>query len=120
MKADTLQSVRTIYAPAAALLETLLPKMQSLLGDKLAGVYLYGSLVLGDFDPDISDIDLLAAITDDLTDAEFAALDSLHSEIVAAQPEWVNRVEIAYITSEALWTFKTVTRPLAVISPGES
>lgn|GEM_PF-230972 len=120
MTPEELEARHTSFVSVTTVLKMLIPKMKMVLGAKLAGVYLYGSLVLGDFDADISDIDLLAALTDDLTDAEFAALDAMHGEMVAAQPEWDDRIEIAYVTLEALRTFKTVRCPLAVISPGES
>src|SRR4051812_45976805 len=42
------------------LLTELVSEMEKVLGEKLVGLYLYGSLVTGDFDDDISDIDLLA------------------------------------------------------------
>ncbi|MBZ0282871.1 MAG: DUF4111 domain-containing protein [Anaerolineae bacterium] len=102
-----------------ALLTDLLPQMQQVLGSKLVGLYLYGSLVTGDFDADISDIDLLAAISDDLDDAAFDALDRMHQALVRKHPGWNGRLEIAYLSLYALKTFKTQTSPIAVISPGE-
>ncbi|MCC6804439.1 MAG: DUF4111 domain-containing protein [Anaerolineae bacterium] len=104
--------------PTGALLNMLLPRLQSILGAKLVGVYLFGSRVMGDFDA-ISDIDLLVALADDLTDAEFAALDSLHHELVAAHPDWDDRIELLYLSVVGLQSFKTQRSPIAVISPGE-
>jgi predicted nucleotidyltransferase len=69
-----MQTNPTAYAGINELLEELLTNTQNILGEKLVGVYLYGSLVIGDFDPTISDIDLVAALTSDLDDEEFAAL----------------------------------------------
>lgn len=105
--------------PAGALLIMLLPRLQAVLGSKLVGVYLFGSLVTGDFDG-ISDIDLLVALTNDLTDAEFAALDALHRELVAAYPDWDDRIELLYLSVAGLQSFRTQRSPIAVISPGES
>jgi predicted nucleotidyltransferase len=51
----------TPYADVNQLLEQLLSSLQTILGKKLVGLYLYGSLVTGDFDHECSDIDLLAA-----------------------------------------------------------
>ena len=50
----------TPYPDIDALLSRLLDQMQRILDKKLAGLYLYGSLVTGDFDRESSDIDLLA------------------------------------------------------------
>ena len=55
-----IQTNPTAYADINELLEILLTSMQKILGEKLVGLYLYGSLVIGDFDPAISDIDLFA------------------------------------------------------------
>ena len=66
-----MQTNPTAYADINQLLELLLSSMQKILGEKLAGLYLNGSLVIGDFDPTISDIDLVAALASDLDDKEF-------------------------------------------------
>jgi predicted nucleotidyltransferase len=107
------------YPHIALLLQELLEEIQNVLGQKLIGVYLYGSLVTGDFDPHISDIDLLAVITSRLTEEEFARLERMHLDFIAAHLRWENRLEIAYLTQDALQTFRTQTSEIAVISPGE-
>jgi predicted nucleotidyltransferase len=109
----------TPYTDINRQLDELLSRMQAILGKKLIGLYLFGSLVWGDFDYAISDIDLLAAIAADLDDQEFVQLDRLHHDLAKAYPEWEGRLEIAYISTQALQTFKTRTSPIAIISPGE-
>ena len=69
----------TPYAGINELLELLLASLQSILGAKLVGLCLNGSLVIGDFDPDISDIDLVAALSSDIDDREFVALSKMHN-----------------------------------------
>ncbi|HSA84295.1 MAG TPA: aminoglycoside adenylyltransferase domain-containing protein [Patescibacteria group bacterium] len=101
------------------LLKDLLFRMQEILGDKLLGLYLYGSLVWGDFDKDISDLDMLAVLESDLTDSEFAALKRMHDEFAKEYKEWDNRIEVQYLAKEALKTFKTQESPMTAISPGE-
>ncbi len=111
--------LQTAYPEVDRLLEELCLEVQSLLGSRLAGVYLYGSLVCGDFDLEISDIDLLAVTATGITEDEFAGLDRAHRRLVEHHPAWDNRIEIAYVPAEALRTFKTQRGPIAVISPGE-
>lgn len=101
-----------------ALLAQLLSQMQAILGHKLAGLYLYGSLVTGAFD-DYSDVDLLAAISSDLDTPEYEALDRMQRGIVSNDGQWDNRIEIAYVSLQALKTFRTHTSQIAVVSPGE-
>jgi len=50
---------RTPYADVNELLELLSSGIHKILPDKLLGLYLYGSLVTGDFDTQCSDIDSL-------------------------------------------------------------
>ena len=111
------------YTPTYPAVEPLLAELrtgiQTILGPRLIGLYLYGSLVTGDFDPVHSDIDLLAVLAGALSEAEFAALDALHAAFVAAHPQWTERVEIAYLAAGALRTFLTQASPIAIISPGE-
>lgn len=109
----------TAHASIDELLLELRAHLRRMLGEKLIGLYLYGSLVTGDFDPAISDIDLLAAISADLTPAEFNQLQGMHHEFARAHPHWDNRIEVAYLSQMGLQTFHTQDSPIAVISPGE-
>ena len=43
---------------------------REVIGEKLTGVYLHGSMVMGCFNPEKSDIDLLVVIENDLTDLQ--------------------------------------------------
>jgi hypothetical protein len=109
----------TAYPHVNQLLDSLLPQLQAILGQKLVGLYLYGSVVAGDYDDDISDVDLLAAISSDLNETEFDALKQMHHDLVRRYPRWDNRIEIAYLSLHGLKTFKTLTSKLGIISPGE-
>jgi hypothetical protein len=109
----------TPYPEIDTLLDELLSHIRQVLQHKLIGLYLYGSLVTGDFDDVNSDFDLLAVIASDLTAEEFTRLDALHHAFVAAHPAWQDRVEIAYLSQQALKTFRTQVSPIAIISPGE-
>ncbi len=107
------------YPYVNQLLDDLLSQMRQVLGSKLVGLYPFGSLVTGDFDEDTSDIDLLAATTDDLTESEFDALHRMHQQIISRYPRYEHRLEIAYLSLDGLQTFKTQTTRLGIISPGE-
>jgi hypothetical protein len=109
----------TQYEHINAFLGILLGEMQGILGEKLVGLYLFGSLVTGDYDDSVSDIDLLAALTDDIDEATFAALNAMQDRLVAQYPHWQNRLEIAYLSVHGLKTFKTESSPIGIISPGE-
>jgi hypothetical protein len=108
----------TRYPHVNKLLADLLAGMRGILGDRLVGLYLHGSVVTGDYDAH-SDVDLLAALADDLTDADFAALDALHQTMVANDAQWDNHIEIAYLSLHGLKTFRTERSQIGIISPGE-
>lgn len=87
--------------------------------DQLVGIYLYGSLITGDFDPGVSDIDLVVVMTAELDSIQFDALRKLHQSVVERQPEWQDRLELAYISAAALRTFRRQSSAIGIISPGE-
>lgn len=109
----------TIYPSINLLIERLQARIQGVLAGKLTGLYLFGSLVMGDFDQDISDIDLTAVLTADLDDREFKALKQMHDDFARDHPAWDDRIEVCYISHDALNTIKTRQHPIANISPGE-
>jgi predicted nucleotidyltransferase len=102
-----------------ALLARLVDSHQEALGINLIGSYVFGSVVTGDFESGISDVDIVAVIRSNLKAAELAALAQLHLDIVEEMPEWEDRVEVAYLSSWALKTFRTESSAAARISPGE-
>jgi predicted nucleotidyltransferase len=109
----------TPYSEVNQILEQLINQLQAVLGNNLVGLYLCGSLVWGDFDPEISDVDLMAATGLDINKKEFAELNEMQAALIGYYPKFDNRLEIAYISINALRTFKTKTSPIAIISPGE-
>ena len=58
--------------------------LKRLLGKKIVGLYLSGSLAYGDFVPDRSDIDLQAVVQNPLTQDELGLVEQLH---IAAEPQ---------------------------------
>jgi len=102
-----------------ALFEEVLERVKRVLGEKLSGFYLYGSLVSGGFVDGTSDMDFFALLADELSASEFDELDGAHRAFIEAHPEWENRLEIAYASQAALASLREKRSPIAVISPGE-
>ncbi|HYO49801.1 MAG TPA: nucleotidyltransferase domain-containing protein, partial [Chloroflexia bacterium] len=92
----------TPYSDVNAILHELLSSVQAILGDYFLGMYLYGSLALGDFDPYRSDIDFLVVTTDNLPDDLFSALQTMHARIAASDSRWATDLEGSYIPKHAL------------------
>jgi predicted nucleotidyltransferase len=102
-----------------ALLDLLGRRIRGVLGPKLLGLYLTGSLVTGDFDPLVSDVDLLAVTSVGLGRREVERLGAMHAALAAEEPRWENRIEVAYLSRAALRSYRTRTSTMAVTSPGE-
>ncbi len=109
----------TIDDTVSRILAQLTDGLRSVLREELVGVYLYGSLISGDFDPDISDIDLVVVMTTALDSIKFNALHRLHQSVVERHPDWYDRLELAYISGAGLRAFRHQTSTIGIISPGE-
>lgn len=92
----------TPFPDVNALLSALLEGVREILGDGLVGMYLYGSLSLGDFDPDSSDVDFLFVTTDVLPVEMLDALRALHARIAASGLRYADKLEGSYIPRAAL------------------
>jgi predicted nucleotidyltransferase len=110
---------KTPHADIDRLLQSLLSRMRRILREKLVGLYLYGSLTTGDFDPHSSDIDLLAVTSSDVSETEFDALRAMHLDFARGKPLWDDRIDVQYLSAAALRTFRTQRSPIAIISAGE-
>ncbi len=87
---------------ANRLLHTLVPGVQGILGEQLVGMYLFGSLAVGDFDPASSDIDFVAVTSQALTDEQLQRLQSFHAQLFASGLPLADQVEGSYIPQDAL------------------
>ncbi|MCC6455814.1 MAG: DUF4111 domain-containing protein [Caldilineaceae bacterium] len=92
----------TPYATVNDALRDLLAQVQWVLGEHFIGMVLSGSLALGGFDPERSDIDFVV-VTDDLLAGDlFTALQEMHARFDAGGSSWAAKVEAVYIPQEAL------------------
>jgi hypothetical protein len=104
---------------AEAILARQVEGQQQVLGADLIGCYIFGLAGAGDFEPGISDVDTVAVLRSEITAAQFAGIERLHRDIVDEQPRWEDRVEVVYLSSQALTSFRDGSSPAARISPGE-
>lgn len=109
-----------MHMTPADVLQRLTNDIVTALGDGLLGLYAYGSVVTGDFAPERSDVDLLAVLRADPTASILEVLAPLHRRFAEGHPEWAGRIEVEYLSVQALTDFRTCPRPMVRISPGES
>ena len=105
--------------PPEALLQRLRRAIPAAAGAGLLGLYVHGSWVAGDFDPRRSDVDLLAVLAADPGADLVRRLGALHDRLVAEHPEWADRVEVEYVSRDALADRRSGAHRMARISPGE-
>ena len=87
----------TPYPDVNAVLQTLLEGAQSVLGNHFVGLYLYGSLASGDFNPQTSDVDFLVVADTDLSEELIRDLEALHVRLWNSGLKWAAKLEGAYV-----------------------
>jgi hypothetical protein len=97
----------TPYPEVNKVLNQLLPRVQSVLGDQFIGMYLYGSLAYGGFDRD-SDVDFVVITAEEIPDRLFSALDELHISIARLDSWCATQLEGSYLPLHALRQFDPV------------
>src|SRR5262245_2582963 len=92
----------TPYPAINAVLSEWAEGLKHLLGKKIVGLYLSGSLAYGDFVPERSDIDLQAVVRSPLTEDELRSVQRLHREIERRCPHWADRIDCSYVPLELM------------------
>jgi hypothetical protein len=124
----------TPYPDVNATLDELLSGAQAVLGSRFIGMYLYGSLAGGDFNPASSDIDFVIVTDGDtstrfrqaqpngsvqrLPDETVNALESLHTRLAAGGLKWASKLEGSYISQQALRRQQLDVAPCPQINEG--
>jgi predicted nucleotidyltransferase len=96
-----------IPPPIQRLLEPFVADLRATLGPDLYAVYLTGSSVAGDFDPEASDIDLIVATVSEPTDRGIEPFQGLVQRLAAVDDEWADRLDVVFVASATLRTFRT-------------
>jgi hypothetical protein len=108
----------TPYPDINAMLQVLLSSVQTSLGNNFTGMYLYGSLASGDFDPQRSDIDFVVVTAAELPDEMLQALAAMHACITASGLKWATKLEGSYIPQHALRRYDPTDAPRPYINEG--
>ena len=100
------------------MLQWLLKGAQSVLGEHFIGLYLYGSLASGDFNPQTSDIDFLVVTATDLSGELVRGLEALHVRLWNSGLKWAAKLEGAYVPQYALRRYDPGSAPCPTINEG--
>jgi len=105
-------------APVNAILQELLTSARAVLGEQFVGMYLYGSLSSGDFNPDTSDIDFVVVTEGALPPETVAGLEALHKRLWAAGSYWAAHLEGTYIPRAAWRRYDPAMPPVPSVNEG--
>jgi hypothetical protein len=96
------QPFPTQYPDVNESLLHLSDRVQSVLGPEFIGLYVYGSLAAGDFDPARSDLDTLIVTQNELLPDHLTRLEKMHLDLAASGSPWAAKTESWYVPLAAL------------------
>ncbi len=109
----------TPYNDVNQVLSTLLENAKKILKEKFLGMYLYGSLSSGDFNPETSDIDFLVVTTETLSQKTISELETMHKETWASNLKRAGKLEGAYVYNELIRKHDPNGQPCPTINEGK-
>ena len=103
----------TPYQEVNVFLTLLLSNMRSILGDHFVGLYLGGSLALGDFNLNRSDLDFVVSTVDELPLETIVALEEMHTRLWNTGAKWARKLDGSYVPQHVLrrWTSNDMPCP---------
>ena len=109
----------TPYPEVNEVLNMLLSNVKTVLGEQFVGMYLYGSLSGGDFDPETSDIDFLVVTTEDLSEEKIAELEVMHKQAWAISTKRALELEGSYIPRDLIRRHDPDGAPCPTVNEGK-
>ena len=111
--------ILTPYPDVNEVLNLLLLNVKEILKAQFVGIYLYGSLSSGDFNPETSDVDFLAVTAESLSGARIAQLKSMHDHLWSSGLKQAERLEGAYVPKELIRRHDSNGKPCPTINEGK-
>lgn len=109
----------TPYPEVNVLLDELLASSRSILGSSMVGMYLFGSLARGDFDPQSSDIDFVVVTNEAVSDEMVPALEAMHARLLASGLPWAAKLEGYYFPPEVFRPGHSADRRYPAVNEGK-
>lgn len=111
-------AILVTYPEVNAVLQKLLDGAQAVLGEHFIGLYLYGSLASGDFNPQTSDIDFVVVTGADLAPELIQELEALHIRLWNSGLKWAAKLEGAYVPLNTLRRHDPGATPCPTVNEG--
>ena len=99
----------TPFDDVNAIVDRLLGDVRKVLDDRFLGMYFYGSLATGGFDPDRSDVDFIVVTEGHLPEAGVSALEAMHERLGGSGMRLSKRLEGSYISREEVRRYRAST-----------
>ena len=109
----------SIFPDVNEVLNLLNSSAKQILGDQFIGMYLYGSLSSGDFNPATSDIDFLVVTKDALSQQTITKLEAMHKQTWATSLKRAGKLEGAYVPRELIRRHNPHGTPCPVVNEGK-
>jgi hypothetical protein len=109
----------TPYPDVNEVLDLLHSKASAILGSQMIGMYLYGSLSSGDFNPKSSDIDFAVVTETTLEPDVISALEKMHAEIWASGSKWAAKLEGSYVPKSLIRRHDPAGPPCSSVNEGK-
>jgi predicted nucleotidyltransferase len=112
-------AAQTGWPAADRVIGELLGQVKAILAEKFYGLYLYGSLASGGFDPAHSDIDFLVVTTGPLSEDEVDRLRALHAALAASDLPMAAKLEGTYLPVGDLARYRPGGGPYPCVNEGQ-
>ncbi len=109
----------TPYLDVNEVLNLLLRNAKEILSDQFVGMYLYGSLSSGDFNPETSDIDFLFVTKDNLPERMIAQLEEMHRQTWTGGLKRAGKLEGSYVPQDLIRKHDPNGVPCPTINEGK-
>ncbi len=109
----------SIFPDVNEVLHLLHINAKEILGKQFIGMYLYGSLSSGDFNPESSDIDFLFVTKDSLSDEIIAKLEAMHKQTWATSMKRAGKLEGAYVPKDLIRKHDPHGAPCPTVNEGQ-
>ena len=109
----------TPYKDVNEILDLLLMNAKEILQDQFIGMYLYGSLSSGDFNPKSSDIDFLVVTTNALSNETVSKLEAMHNRIWDTGLKWASKLEGSYVHKDLIRRHDPDGAPCPTVNEGK-
>lgn len=109
----------TVYPDVNVVLNLLLASVKEILGKQFVGMYLYGSLASGDFNPKSSDIDFVVVTSETLSEKMISELEAMHNRIWDSRLKWASKLEGSYIPKDLIRRHDPDGPPCPTVNEGK-